>query len=136
VGYAVGKAPHRKARKAARALVQHEMAREYLHAVEHHLLAMRDDLAPVLLLRRVDRRGDETEVAAVVVGHYVEPVRAVIDVVLVVLAARQEEFRLRERFCRRQITHLRGSGAVRGNEDPGVAAAAVDRDRKTGVALD
>ena len=59
-----GKAPEAQARQAVFALAGHEEAGEEVDIFEHHVVAMGNELGPVLAARRGHGRGDQAEVAA------------------------------------------------------------------------
>ena len=129
----VCKAYHAQPRKTSRALVHDKVAREYVHAFEHHVVAMGDALLPVLHTGLVHRCRDQAEIAAAIVGHDVELPLAMIEVVLVVLVPRQQELRRALRVARGEVTDLGSGRAVRGQEQPFEAARKRYGNRKSRV---
>ena len=64
---------------------------ERIDELQLHVVAVRDQLDPRVASGAVDRRLDEPEVAAGVVGHDEEPVALIVDVVLDVLPPRLDD---------------------------------------------
>ena len=88
------------ARQRVLALVEDRPVLEEVEVLEHHVVAVRDELLPVLAAGIGDRRRDEPEVAALVVGADVEEIAAVVDGVLVLGLARRDHLQLRRRRSR------------------------------------
>jgi hypothetical protein len=99
-------------------LLHHSVSGKNLQVLQHHVIAMRDQLSPALRPRISDRRVDETEVpASAAVGPDVKERSAVIDLVLVVMLSRQEHDPRRGRRARQQVAALGGREARRDGEE-------------------
>src|SRR5579863_6609737 len=59
--------------------------------MDQHIVAVRDENLPVLRARVIFRSGDNLKVFGVLVGPDVEEVLAMVDVIAVLLIARQED---------------------------------------------
>ena len=103
--------------------MHHEEIGEDVDVLQHHVLTMREDLGPARLAGVGDGCGHQPEVArAVAVRPDVEPVAAVIDVVLVILLARLQQLPDPVRLRGGEEAHLRAREAV-GSEEEELAAA-------------
>ncbi len=78
-------------RQAVRACADGGEGGKEIDVLEHHVVAMGNQLAPVACGRLSDRRGDEAEVASGVVDADVEEAVAMVGVVLDVVAAGLDE---------------------------------------------
>ena len=140
VGGAVGQAGHAQAQEPVRALQGDPVPGEHVHALEHHVVAVREALRPPRRPRVVRGRGDEAEVApSAAVGADVEEVAArpgaVVDVVLVVGLAGQDHPPRAAGVGRGQAAHLGAREARRGGEEPAPAARALHVQPEKGVGL-
>ena len=120
---------HAQASEPVVTLLGDVVAGEDVDVLDHHVLAVRDELGPVLGPWIGDRRADETEVAAALaVGPDVEDAvpgpDAVIDVVLVVLLPLEHRPPPASRICRRHVANLGAGERARRGEEPGAAARA------------
>ena len=112
-------------------LQHHVVGREDVHVLQHHVLAMGKHLRPALHRRIVVGRGDEAEVAPPArVGADVEAARAMIDLVLVILLARQDRSPGALDTIRGQIAMFRGGEGPRGAQDEGAAPRAPNSQTK------
>src|SRR5262245_7126265 len=99
------------------------MTGEAIKIFEHDLLAMRDDLLPVVRSRIADRRSHEAEIFPLVICPDVETISEMIEVILVVLLAGQQEFKFFLRAIRGEITHLARRRTHRCRDDISLAAS-------------
>ena len=112
-----GEAPDAQARQAVFALAGDEEAGEEIDIFEHHVVAMGNALGPVFAAGRGDRRGDQAEVAALVVGADEPQAVAMVDGVLVLVFARADQRECAERLVGRQKPALGGGVAGRFHHD-------------------
>ncbi len=108
---------YRDALQAVEALLQHQVAGEDVYRAEHHLRTMRNQLLPVLLVRRRHRRGDQAKVLRALVGADVELSALVPHVIAMVRRARQQHLQLGGRLVARHVAHLGGREAGNVQQD-------------------
>ena len=120
--------------------MHHDVPREDVEVLEHHVVAVREHLRPALAARVVQRRRHQPEVAPpAAVGADPEAlagrVDTVIHVVLVVLLARPDHPPLAERLGGRQPAVLAGGERARRREDHLAAARPKDAEPEERVGL-
>ena len=118
--------PHAQDGQAGAPFGRHQVLAEQREALQQHVLAVRQQFAPVRAMRLCVVRFHQSEIAGAGIGADVEPAAVVIDLVLVAPLARQERDRLRVGIGSLQVAHLGRNGLERTDQDVSPRPAAPD----------